>query len=450
MSGDSNSTQIRCQVAILMPAAGMVLTCASPVGRFLPYVLIGRHDRPCEKIQRLFREQWRLAIHLADVIWEETAEDQALWIAEPLEAYSPSDFAATPIDELSENSKQCHTKTRLRTWIENDFSLKPTSRIGWVEKAAQWIEEVTGDRLLPANTVVQYNGGGGFNLLRWKALSGRSYWLKSVAEPNEHEFAVTSFICDLAPTVSPLLLAAHSDWNAWLMLEDEVCRGGARPSLRAAVEALVHVQGRSLLQVQSLLDRGAFDQRGDRFEQDLPILFDYLEESMQMQESTKVPRLSRSELDAIRSCLLQTYRDSTESLPVSILHGDLTGGNVSGNGDQCRFLDWCESYIGVAPISLHHLLMLYSCEGATKADVNTTIQLYRELWNTEFGIQIDASALAYAPLLAAASALYSRGTWLHCPEERNRQQRRSYSRTLARHMAREADLLRERGELCRC
>ena len=450
MSENHVSAQIRCQVAVIVPATGKVLTCNFPSTRVLPSLTIARYDRACEQIQKLFREHWGLNIYLADVLWDQIVEDQALWVAEPLESVVSSNLVAVDIEDLPGDGKPSDTKARLRAWVNEDFTTKPTSRIGWIGEAQQWIEHVTADRLLPAYTIKQYNGGGGFSLLRWKALSGRSYWLKGVAEPNQHEVAITALVHNLAPNVSSLLLATRPEWHAWLMLEDGASCGSSRPSPSAAIQALVEIQGRSLTHVQDLLNRGAFDQRAGYIQQDLPIIFDYLEESMQMQESTKAPRLSRDNLDTIQDTLLYVYQELTENVPISLLHGDLSGGNVSGNIRQCRLLDWCESYIGFAPISLHHLLMLYSREGMPPADIRSKIELYSELWETGFGIRMTPYALACAPLLAAASALYGRGTWLHSPMERNRQQRRSYSRTLARHMAREAQWLKERGQLCHC
>ncbi len=45
-------------------------------------------------------------------------------------------------------------------------------------------------------------------------------------------------------------------------------------------------------------------------------------------------------------------------LPETVIHGDLSAGNLAMHGRECRFIDWSETYVGNPVVSLQHILLL--------------------------------------------------------------------------------------------
>ena len=297
--------------------------------------------------------------------------------------------------------------------------------------------------------------GGGFILLRIQAKDGLYYWIKATSGPNEHEYHVTKLIAEFAKDTVPRIVASRDDWNAWLMEDasrDTEVAGhsiGRIPTSHIAVTALVNLQAASQARLQDLLKVGAFDQRPAMSEVVSRELFDYLNECMALQASQKVAPLDRSALERTRETYLSVCGQlNALEIPLTLLHGDLTAGNVICFGEQCRFLDWCEAYVGYSISSFHHLWMLFERKGVDKPQLASMINHYCSEWKQWSGRELPQEAIWWSPLMAAASTLYGRGEWLHNQGQRERPARRSYSRTLARHMARAAQLVREGDALC--
>lgn len=439
------------RLALFCDEGSRVLVERAPDTLVLPQLAVPCDERVCERLQDMCWALWQLRVHFVDCLKRSGPNHpEMLWIGEVLEGVPDGRLLAIDLLELTKERQTDSDWARLQAWKIHSHRRGGVSRLGWIRAAHGWVEGIACEQLEPVATVRQYNGGGGFSLVKLDAPSGHRYWLKAVDHPNLHEFALTLTLCQIAPATTPLLVAARPEWNAWLMREEGDSENGELPPLDAAICALVEVQGRSLTHKQDLLAAGVFDQRYESIRHQIPLLFEYIEECMWMQVSTKVPRLSRDELHFVRDCLQTLWAEMDSAAPTSILHGDLNAGNISKSEAGCRFLDWCEAYIGFAPVSFHHLLMVYQRKGSTDLSANDSADLYRRCWLTEFGLHIPVRAIAAAPLLAAASALLGRGTWLNAPEELQSERRRSYSRTLARHMARAAHSLREGGVLCPC
>jgi hypothetical protein len=118
-------------------------------------------------------------------------------------------------------------------------------------------------------------------------------------------------------------------------------------------------------------------------------------------------------------------------IPDTLISNDISSDNVLFDGSNVFFTDWCEAAIGNPFLSLQQLCVLLGGDHLVLRSV------YRQCWLGELSpLQID-QAFAFMPLLAILFYLYGRGEWLRS-ERRYSPQFESYSRSLARHMDREA------------
>jgi hypothetical protein len=357
-----------------------------------------------------------------------------------------SELRAGNLDQIREGelSKQERTEIEL---LLNGHSRYAVSRVGWIENAIAWVEAVTGQKVRSKAGVEQLNAGGGFALLRFRVEDGREFWLKAVAEPHTHEFSTTALLSELAGEYLPEVIALKPEWNAWLMP-----RAGAviealpaEPSellslLERVVVSMAELQIRTVGHAQDLRRAGAFDQSVEALATHSRQLFDYLEEAMDTQTSTRVPSIGMTRMTEIRNIFDETCgRMGEVHLPETVIHGDLSTGNVAMRGRGCRFIDWSETYVGNPLITLQHILLLNQAGSPElRAFMNRVlIDRYRRMIERVCDRASIDEALVYMPLLAAASALYGRGDWI---ETTSQEQGRShaYARSLARHMDRAA------------
>jgi hypothetical protein len=274
---------------------------------------------------------------------------------------------------------------------------------------------------------------------------GRCYWLKATGEPNAHELSVTCLLSELCGDYLPELIASRPSWNAWLTSEEttEVTNLPTDPLelfqlLEDAVESMAELQARTAGHLSEILSAGAFDQRIEVFQRHSEAVFDYLEEAMGLQISTKVPQLSKSSLRESRTLFEDVcHRMEDLRLPQTIVHGDLNPGNILSGDGQCKFIDWCESYVGNPLISLQNLLRLNTIEDCgLRLQINQALkQRYRDIWARAFDPICFEKGFSCMPVLAIFSSLLGRGDWL-TSSKRNDPHLQSYSRTLARHLDR--------------
>jgi hypothetical protein len=206
--------------------------------------------------------------------------------------------------------------------------------------------------------------------------------------------------------------------------------------LESAVESMAQLQLRTQGQSLTLLNAGAFDQGMQSFLRRSHEIFDYLQESMSLQTSTRAHKLGKTRLLEMRAIFDQTC-ERMESLGIgkSIVHGDLNTGNVLTGIGHCQFIDWCEAYLGNPLVSLQHLLLLNRVGSLELREFVSEIlkSRYLNVWASECDPEVMRQGLVYMPMLAIASTLYGRGDWLDSPL-RHDSRRRSYARSLARYM----------------
>jgi hypothetical protein len=264
-------------------------------------------------------------------------------------------------------------------------------------------------------------------------------------------------LSELGGDYLPEFIASKPEWNAWLMSGEatHVEEVPTEPEklfrfLNGAIESMGELQIKTQGRRYDLLQSGAFDQSIEVFREHSEALFDYLEEVMGLQTSTKVPRLQRSRIQEIRT-IFEEVCQCLEDLGIcdTIVHGDVNRGNILSGGGHCQFIDRCEAYVGNPLITLHQLLRLNKLKNPeTRHHINLLLkQRYLDIWATRCDPNALARGFVLMPILAAASALYGRGDWL-TSQRRHDLGLQGYARTLARHMDRAALALAHGESLC--
>jgi len=411
----------------------------------LPRIGVPRWTRQAEQLQKSSKEVWGLHAIVLDVL-PGGNDVGACAIMEILDAEFPQGLTAVSIHEISELEMTLTERKTVDAMLAGDPGTRgPFSRVGWIREAKDWLRAALGDPIAFTGEIHQFNATGRFALVRFAIEDGSAYWLKATGEPNIHEFQITRMLAELCPEFLPRRIAAREDWNAWLM-EDAgvVLDRWTLPALEQVVLSMAMLQRRTVGHTEALLAAGAFDHRISVLRTQLVELVEYLDEVMAKQVSTKVSRIERTRLLEIAD-VLQDACLGMEALkiPDALVHNDVNSGNILFDGSRCVFTDWCEVGIGNPFLTFRYLCLL---QPRGEEDVTTRLRdVYGACWRENLSASQIERAFELAPLLAILSCLYGRGKWLRS-SRRNQPEVQSYTRALARHMDREARLLRV---LCR-
>jgi hypothetical protein len=437
----TNIETIEYRVILVHRDSPAVLALKSVEGYHLPRVRISVWSRPARQLQNIFRSVWGLDVLMLDFL-SAAGTTPSFIIAELLTEAPALDFKAIRLGDIPVYELPEEERARLRQLLHGEIG-GPFSRAGWLDEALQWAAAATQRTFSSKTPIEQYNAGGAFTLVRFCADDGSHYWLKATGEPNTHESSVTCLLASLCGDYVPTVVASRPDWNAWLTsgeatdvsaLQQDQCE--LSRIFESATESLAELQMRTMGHQKELLEAGALDQRSNVLRVNSGVLFEYMEEAMSLQTSTKAPR--------IRLCRLLELRETFEmacdyignlGIPDSAVHGDMNVGNILHGRCHCQFIDWSETYIGHPLITLQHLLLLNQpINPEVKADRDRVLrQKYRScLQKVCDPLQIDRG-FTCMPLLAAVSALYGRGDWLNS-SLRDDPRRQVYARTLTRHM----------------
>jgi hypothetical protein len=429
------------RVVLVDPVSRRVLA-SEENGLFrVPRISIPRGTRVARQIQTELKRSWCMAIVMLDFLSAANGNSPCV-VAEILMTSIPNGFRAMSAEQIANDELSDEERIRLLNVLGDEVT-SPFSRIGWIDQAIEWVEGATGHQLSSKASVEQYNAGGAFALLRFPMSDGYSYWLKATGVPNANERLLTRLLSQLCGSRLPRLVAEKVDWNAWLMME-EACSVSVlltEPDdvvrlLGQAVESLAELQTKTVGLDQALIDAGAFDQRLQVLRMGADPLFACMCEAMTFQSSTKVPRIEKSRLQEIRNLFEEAcHRAECLNIPSTITHGDMNLGNIVFTGGRCQFIDWSEGYVGHPFITFQHLLLLNPLEDPrTRASVDDALKdIYRTAMSRACNSEQMDGGFALMPLLAAASALYGRGDWLHSGS-RDVPSRYAYARTIARYM----------------
>ncbi|WP_260706562.1 aminoglycoside phosphotransferase family protein [Edaphobacter flagellatus] len=424
----------------------------------LPILKIPQWKRPAEQLQRGIRDTWNVpGIILGFLPNDDSCKPCAA--AEVLATPSADQLTYIPLsglapDDLSEAQRASVERMLDGSGDQGSFF----SRIGWLDQVVAWCETVTNQRLSSRSSIIQYNAGGSFTLLRLPLDDGQNYWLKATGEPNRHEYAVTLLLSDVCKGFTPDVVATQPEWNAWLMAgagTDTITFPseplGRYKLMEHVMYCMLEAETESVEVSQQLLRAGAFDQSMEVISESSGKLFDYLERAMSLQTSTKAPRLEAKCLRQLHDKLLKVCEViGNLGLPQTVVHGDLNDGNIIIGESACQFIDWAECYVGPPGINLEHLLLLNRMEDCDlQRLINFLVkERYVERWGQCFDRFQTEQARPYWAFLAIVSSLYGRMDWLDRPE-RDGPQSMAYRRSLARHMNHAAEDPEFREALCR-
>lgn len=340
-------------------------------------------------------------------------------------------------------SDELSTEERADLTAILDGAQLPVASCGWIDEAMNWVSDKVGCPLRPKHMLKQFNSGSGFTLLQISGDDDSRYWLKATGVPNRHERKLTHLLCRLSPDCLPAWLGERNDWNAWLTRGDATSleKLPTDPTeverlLGAAVDSLARIQAGAADDQVSLLNHGAFDQRLPALKAAAAPLFEFVAVAMSHQTSTRAPRIPVGRLNELRTLFLEAC-EHAESLriPSTILHGDMNLGNIAFQDGTCRFLDWAEGYVGYPLIALQHLLLLNPIETpSVRLAVNERLcRRYCLILASSCQMDSLTKGLSSMAVIAAGSAMYSRGLWLQ--EAFTHEDRRfSRVRTIARYM----------------
>jgi len=408
-------------------------------------VELPRNTRTAQQLQNELHRKWGLAVVILDILVTDGWTSPCA-VAELLDRSVPVSFGLVqpehlPGGELSEGE---HISLQA---ILNGNEGNLFARVGCIDEAIAWLEASTGGRILSKAQINQLNASAAFTLLRFPMQDGRDFWLKATGTPHEHERPVSCLLSKLCPGHVPEVVAERSAWNAWLM------RGGgesisalssaasvAARSLETAAKSLAELQVKTAGAERDLLDSGVADHREHALRSKAEMLFDYFNEAMGRQTSTKVPRIETRRLRELRSIFEDVCRYvESLGLPDTVLHGDLNLGNILVTDERCVFIDWAEACVGNPLVTFEHLLLLNSTE--TPGLKAVCDQRLRATYRSKMSMICDPRAIdagfVCIPIIAAASAILGRGDWLETPL-RNDPRRQAYVRAVVRHMDRAA------------
>lgn len=432
------------RLILVLPESRKILAISDVDGYRLPSVSIPQWTRPAEQLREAIHAAWKLRVLILDFFHG----SPLCAVAEVLVPGQPIDLKAVPLEQLQTSELSEQQRAQIASILAGDsHASSPFSRVGWIDEAITWLESETGRKLSSKRDIEQYNAGGSFALVRFRMEDDWNYWLKATGLPNAHELSITTLLSKLCGGYLPELISSKPAWNAWLMSGEgrSVTEIPTVPFqvftlLEDAVECMAKLQMKTQGYNLDLLDAGAFDQSLQVFQKNATELFDYIEEAMSLQTSTKAPRLERKRIRELCT-IFEDVCQRVEYLGIceTIVHGDMNLGNILTGVGHCQFVDWSEAYLGHPLVTLQHLLLLNKVENSEIRDfINVLLkQRYLDVWVASCDADAFDEGFVYMPILAVASTLYGRGDWLTSPR-RDDQCRQSYARSLARHMDRAA------------
>jgi hypothetical protein len=434
---------VECRIVLVQPESKAILGFEMDNSFRLPVVIICRQMRPAQQISKAVEMRWGIKVLILDFLSD--CDRESLCVASIVldTTQSSLNLLPLPLEQLSTIELSEEERSRLLS-ILNNTAQPALSRVGWLDAAVDWVQEVTGQSITSKADIEQLNAGGGFALIRFSMKNVETYWFKATGEPNLHECTLTALLAELCPDCLPRFVALKKKWNAWLTKQ----AGAPLPNIpeanvlaRAATQ-FATLQIQTCDRLEEILDAGAFDQRARVLRNHIEPVIAYLIEAMERQESIKVPALSRDRLFRLAE-ILDCACLSMESLgiPDTLIHNDLNRGNILVDQGGCVFIDWSEAAIGNPFLACERLCQV---NREHRLEVNIS---FRRLWVERISAESIEQAFVLAPLVAIYAYLYGRGNW---PRAGNISPHSdSYARSLARHMDREAQTPALQELLCK-
>jgi Phosphotransferase enzyme family len=432
------------RLLLLLPESRKILVVSGVDGYRLPSIGVPQWTRHADQLRRAIQMTWKLCVFVLDFL----PGLPPCAVVEVFDQGQFPDLRAVSLETLQTSELTEEQRAQIASILGDDtHAQSPFTRVGWIYEAIAWLESETGRKLSSMRDIEQCNAGSGFALVRFRTEDECAFWLKATGEPNIHERSITTLLSKLCGRCLPELISSKPEWNAWLMSGEATCleeipTGAAQllTLLKGAVECMAELQIKTQGHSLELLEAGAFDQGLQVFENHAKQLFDFLEEAMSLQTSTKAPRLEKTRIRRLLAIFEEVCKRVEDlAIPETIVHGDMNRGNILSCGGHCQFIDWSEAYFGNPLITLEHLLLFNKLRnGKIRNFVNSIVkQKYLSIWTASCSPASLNEGFVYMSFLAVASALYGRGNWLNTAK-RNDPRRRAYARSLARYMDRAA------------
>jgi hypothetical protein len=409
--------QDRYRIAVTSARTSMVLVEHHGQNYRLPLVPIPRWTRPAEQLTKAIKAKWNLASIVIDYL---PANEEGLTCA-VIEIFddnwtNTSDALSSLSFQKIDNCDFAEAEHAVLSEIisGNPGKRGPFSRIGWFTEARKWILESVEHRSVHLSTeITQFNAGGTFALVRFGTEEGPAFWLKATGAPNRHEFEITKRLAALAPRYLPPLVSAREDWNALIVeaVGHPLSDTPTLADLEQVLPAIAELQKQTVGQTEHLLGAGAIDQRIPALQSHLPQLMDYIEYAMEQQTSTSVPRLNRTQLQTLMAVLQDALGVMYGlGMPDTLIHNDLSSGNILFDGERCVFIDWSETGTGNPCLMPEQIYGQFRSVGDERAQwISRLKTLYNEAWLAQVGEQQLNRAFALAPVVATATRLCGRG-----------------------------------------
>lgn len=223
--------------------------------------------------------------------------------------------------------------------------------------SASWAREVTGwvDTVLPAGTT---RTGPPVPAKMWSLSAvlrvpvggpegGRDLWFKATCDWFHAEPALTAVVADLAPDLTPDVVAVDAD-RAWMLLEE-------LPGADAAPAHLAVQVARGMAELQLAADRAVLEAAGVEV-RSLEGLVGELHRALH--DSVVSDRFTEEEWSSWRAlepwAVAQVRALDALGLPLALNHGDLHLGNVAGQDAPVVF-DWTDACLTHPYLDARHL-----------------------------------------------------------------------------------------------
>jgi hypothetical protein len=252
------------------------------------------------------------------------------------------------------------------------------------------------------------------------------------------------YLADRLPRHIPVLLARHSEWNAWLAVEakgQDLNSCSDRDAWCRAADSLAELQIASIESAPEIVAAGARDIRIESLLALADPFFARLEDLMERQTKPNPRRLTSVEIKLTRQKVIEALVEmKTVGIPETINHLDLNPGNIFIAPAKCTFLDWAEAAVGNPFFSVEYLRQHFvrAFQGQEAAET-AFLASYLDRWRSSLPAKTVETALRLAPLTALFAYAASSLPW-HLSLSA-RPELAGFIRSLTRRMHRESEEL---------
>ena len=377
-------------------------------GPRLPLVNIPAGHRPAQFFTEHIRRSYGLVAVLLTTLPSDAENVLPLAVFELFSEKAIAQRSGWFVSTTDVSSQLSHEQAcALQTVLEGKASeLGRFARPGWLGELIRLLGCVWDDDA-PVIDLRHVNSGINFCLLEIEFAEGRRLWFKAVGAPNEQEHATTLYLAQHYPGFLPKCLLAVPEWIGWA---SEHVEGESLDEIFSvercarALDALAGLQQAAIGKCETLLAVGAKDWRVSRLLRLCEAFFYQAQLMMQSQKSTRSRPLSRSELDELQLRIREILKSTADSLPDTLLHGDLGHGNILISSRGPIFLDWAEASVGHPFLCMEHLLAsIKRAHSIDRQQESELRQHYASQWKGGWGSADLASFSGLAAFVYAIS-----------------------------------------------